>query len=776
MAKLTINKVLQQAVDAHKAGQLQEAHRLYAAILKVQPKHTDANHNMGLLAVGFGEIELALPFFKTALEVNPNIAQFWYSHIVALIKLERLIDAKVLLDQAKIKGIKGADFDRLEQKLNDANKALAFKPDSADAYYNMGIALQLQCKLEEAIEAYNKALSIKPDYASAYYNIGIILQKQNKLEEAVEAYNKTLAIEPDYVDAYNNMGNVLQKQHKLGKAIEAYKKALSIKPDYADAYKNLGIVLKDQGKLEEAIKAYNKALAIEPDYANAYYNIGNILQEQNKLEEAVEAYNKTLAIEPDYVDAYNNMGNILHEQGKLEEAIEAYNKVLSIKPDYADAYNNLGIVLKDQGKLEEAIEAYKKTLAVKPDYADAYNNMGVTLHEQSKLEEAIEAYNKALSIKPDYVSAYNNMGNALKEQDKLEEAIEAYNKAVSIKPDYAEAHRHLSTLTKYTLNDPQISVVEDLLQREKLNDSDRLHLHYTYAKMQEDLGDLSLAFDSYVTGGDLRQKSLAYEFSQDEHLFGRIKQTAPQFKDIALNVTGEPIRHTPIFILGMPRSGTTLVEQIVSSHSEVTGAGELAYVSQFGGQLATGLTASTVEAVSLFRDCYLAELAKRANGQAFITDKMPQNFQYIALICAAFPEAKIVHVQRSAEATCWSNFKHYFVSKGLGYSYNLSDTVRYYGLYQEIMHFWGQNYSDRIYNLDYDKLTEDQEPETQRLIEYLELNWQDTCLTPQKNKRSVKTASQQQVRQKVYKGSSQVWRKYESCLNGVFDGLKSIVK
>ena len=176
----------------------------------------------------------------------------------------------------------------------------------------------------------------------------------------------------------------------------------------------------------------------------------------------------------------------------------------------------------------------------------------------------------------------------------------------------------------------------------------------------------------------------------------------------------------------------------------------------------------------MFRDRYLAELAKRANGQAFITDKMPQNFQYIALICAAFPEAKIVHVQRSAEATCWSNFKHYFSSKGLGYSYNLSDTVRYYGLYTEIMHFWGQNYSDRIYNLDYDKLTEDQEPETQRLIEYLELNWQDTCLTPQKNKRSVKTASQQQVRQKVYKGSSQAWRKYESCLNGAFDGLKDI--
>ena len=557
MAKLTINQVLQQAVDAHKAGKSQDAHRLYTAILKVQPKHPDANHNTGLLTAGFGKIELALPFFKTALDANPRNEQFWYSYIVALIKLERLIDAKVLLDKAKHKGIKGADFDQLEQRLNEAG-------------------------------------------------------------------------------AHNIMGIALQKQNKL------------------------------------------------------------------------------------------------------EEAIEAYSKAISIKPDHADAYNNMGIALKDQGKLDEAIEAY----------------------------------NKALSIKPDYVISCINMGIAFEDQGKLHKAIDAYNKALSIKPDDAESHRHLSALTKYTLNDPQISVVDDLLKRENLNDSDRSLLHYTHAKMQEDLGDLSAAFDSYIAGGNIRQKLLAYEFSQDEHLFGRIKQTAPQFKDLALNVTGGPIRHTPIFILGMPRSGTTLVEQIVSAHSDVTGAGELDFVSQFGGQLAAGITAITVEAVSVFRDRYLVELAKRSKGQAFITDKMPQNFRYIALICAAFPEAKIVHVQRSAEATCWSNFKHYFTSKGLGYSYSLLDTVRYYGLYKELMHFWYKSYNDQIYNLDYDKLTEDQEPETRRLIEYLELNWQDTCLAPQKNKRSVKTASQQQVRRKVYKGSSQVWRKYESCLNGAFDGLK----
>jgi len=445
MVKLTIDHALKQGVDAHKAGQLQKAHNLYAAILKAQPKHPDANHNTGLLTVGFGKIELALPFFKTALEANPTNPQFWYSHIVALIKLERLIDAKVLLDQAKSKGIKGPDFDQLEQRLNEANKSPSIKPLNADDFYNMGIALQKHNKLEEAIEAYNKALAIKLDYAEAYSNMGVALQAQSKLEEAIEAYKNALAIKPDYADAYNNMGTVLQEQGKLEETIKAYNKALAIKPNYAVAYNNIGTVLQEVGKLEEAIEAYIKALAIKPDYAEAYYNMGITLQKQSKLEEAVEAFSKALAIKPDYAGAYNNMGITLQKQSKLEEAIKVYKKALAIKPDYAGAYYNMGTVLQEQGKLEEAIKAYKKALAIKPDYAEAFNNMGTALQEQGKLEEAIEAYSKALTIKPDYAEADNNMGTALQDQGKLEEALEAYSKALAIKPDYVKAYSNMGT-------------------------------------------------------------------------------------------------------------------------------------------------------------------------------------------------------------------------------------------------------------------------------------------------------------------------------------------
>ena len=496
------------------------------------------------------------------------------------------------------------------------------------------------------------------------------------------------------------------------------------------------------------------------------YSQGQLQQALKQAETLVQQFPKSAIL-------FNIQGALLKGLGQLEAAIEAYNKALIIKPDYAEAYSNMGITLKNQGKLEAAIEAYNKALIIKPDYAEAYNNMGNALRDQGKLEDAIEAYNKALAIKPDYAEAYNNMGNAFQDQGKLEEAIDAYNKALAIKPDYADANRHLSSVSKYKPNNPQIGTVDKLLKRPDLKDADRCHLLYTFAKMNEDLGKPEIAYENYVAGGALRQKLLAYDPEQDQRLFAKIKGNAPSLKDFAFDASGRATAQTPIFILGMPRSGTTLVEQIISSHSEVTGAGELNYTQQFGVDLTVGQKPVNAETVQSFRERYLAELAKRAEGQVFVTDKMPQNFQYIALICAAFPEAKIVHVQRSAEATCWSNFKHYFASNSLGYSYNLSDTVRYYGLYQDLMHFWSQSYSDRIYHLDYDDLTEDQEPQTLRLIEYLELNWEDACLAPQKNKRSVRTASQQQVLQKIYKGSSQAWRKFEPFLDGVFDGLEA---
>ena len=673
--ELTIDQALRQAVEAHKAGQAQEADRLYTAILKAQPNHPDANHNLGVLAVSVGKVTEAVPLLKTALEANPSVAQFWLSYIDALIRLDKLAEAKTVLDQAKSKGAQGDGFDQLDQRLQKAGQA--------------------------PLEANQIAAKTQPSHL-----------------------------------------NILDSL-KLDQAIKLAKKKSK------------------KGFPEEAKRIYQDVLLKFPDNKRAKDGLRRL---------ARDSYGNSSKIQEPPQDQVQSLIT-LYNQGLHQQALKQADLLVQQFPQSALLFNIQGAVLNALGQLDLSVEAFTKALAIKPDYAEAHNSMGNALKAQGQLEEAIAAYTQALAIKPDLAEAYYNMGNALKAQGQLEEAIAAYTQALAIKPDYAEAHRYLSGIIKYKSDNAQIGDVQALLRQTGLNDSDRCHLLYTYAKMQEDMGDLGAAFSSYVAGGELRQKLLGYEFTQDETLFGRIKQTASAIKDVVLNVTGEPIKHIPIFILGMPRSGTTLVEQIVSSHSEVSGAGELRFVNQFGQGFIAGLTDINYEAVLFFRKRYLTELAKRADGQAFVTDKMPHNFRYIALICAAFPEAKIIHMQRSAEAICWSNFKHYFASDALGYSCNLGDTVKYYGLYNDLMRFWSQRYSDRIYHLDYDKLTEDQELETRRLIEYLGLNWEAACLAPQKNKRSVKTASQQQVRQKVYTGSSQAWKKYEPFLDGAFDGL-----
>jgi tetratricopeptide (TPR) repeat protein/ubiquinone/menaquinone biosynthesis C-methylase UbiE len=481
--ELTLEQALQKGVEAHKAGHVQEADRLYTAILKAQPKHSDANHNMGVLAVGLGKVEQALPFLKTALESNPNTSQFWLSYIDALIKLERLADANAVLDQAKSKGAKGDGFDKLEQRLNVPSRVPVEAVVSGQKIEQVQQNILDTLKLDQAIKlAKKKAKGGSPEKAKRIYQDVLVKFPKNKrardglkelyggtvakiskaqeppqdqVQSLINFYNQghikltlehaTILLQkfPSSSVLYNICGATYKKLHQLDASVEAYNKALALKPDYDEAYYNMGNALKDQGKVEEAIEAYNKALAIKPDYAEAYYNIGIILKDQDKLEEAIEAYKKALAIKPDFAMGFLNIGNVLQEQSKLKEAIEAYNKALAIKPDFAEAYNNMGITLKDQGKLEEAIEAYNKALAIKPDFAEAYNNMGITLKDQSKLKETIEAYNKALAIKPDFAEAYNNMGITLKDQGKLEEAIKAYNKALAIKPDFAEAYQNI---------------------------------------------------------------------------------------------------------------------------------------------------------------------------------------------------------------------------------------------------------------------------------------------------------------------------------------------
>ena len=260
-----------------------------------------------------------------------------------------------------------------------------------------------------------------------------------------------------------------------------------------------------------------------------------------------------------------------------------------------------------------------------------------------------------------------------------------------------------------------------------------------------------------------------YHINQDVKLFRQIETNAPRILQNALEPDKLPKDLRPIFIVGMPRSGTTLVEHIISSHSQVTGAGELPFVGQFGEAIAAGFSALNYEVLSTFRLNYLTKIKNVCSGNLIVTDKTPQNFLYLGLLAATFPEAKIVHVKRDPAAVCWANYKQYFVSKNIGYCYAIDDVLIYYRLYENLMELWEKSLRQRIYDLDYERLTVDQENETRQLIDYLSLDWDEKCLSPQNNTRSVATASNLQVRKEIYQGSSQQWEKYQPYLNGVFD-------
>ena len=523
------------------------------------------------------------------------------------------------------------------------------------------------------------------------------------------------------------------------------------------------------GDLDKAIEAFQKVVALKPKNIVAYNNLGNVFQEKGNFTKAIEAYRRALVLQPDFAEAITNMGNVLQKQGKSKRALEFYKKSLSLKPHLAEAHFNMGILLEEQKSYKEAIVAYRKAIVHKPNYFESFYNLGTLLHETQDFEEALKAYKQAIYFKPDFAEAYNNLGNLLKDLDLIEEAIDAYRQAIIFKPDFAVAHRNISNIKNYKPGDEQIPLIQSLIDDPNIKGEQRCNLLYAFAKIKEDSGEFEVALNSYIEAGELRKKELDYDFQGDEQLFGHLKRTAPNLVKNPLTDSNLSLTCCPIFILGMPRSGTTLVEQIISSHSMVNAAGELPFLGHFGNKIATGERTISRKNLNFVRSSYLKELNNLSDGKLFVTDKMPHNFMYIGLICASIPEAKIIHIGRDPAATCWSNFKHYFPVQGLGYSYNLKDTVNYFELYEDLMSCWDELVGNRIFHLNYDELTVDQENQTKQLLRHLGLDWEASCLSPEKNKRIVKTASQLQIKQKVYKGSSESWKKFEPYLNGIFD-------
>ena len=509
-----------------------------------------------------------------------------------------------------------------------------------------------------------------------------------------------------------------------------------------------------------------------PEHDLAWKILSIIFEKTGKMQESLTAIKKIVSISFQDPLAHYNLGNTYGKLSNFSKAEESYKKAISLKPNFPEAYYNLGTIFENNFKLEEAEKYYKQAIALKPDFADAYNNLGIVLEDLRKLNESEMCFKKVITLNPNFAEGFHNLGNNLEQQGTFKDAQMNYEKAIFINPSLANAHRQLSLIKKYDTYDDHYQLLKKLYKDKNLSEEQLCHINFSLAKIYEDLENFEKAFEHFEEGNKIQKKLLNYNIKKDIELFNQIKLNFQKIKKNIPSIKRNKSDLTPIFIIGMPRSGTTLVEQIISSHSKVSGLGELPFVLQIGLKIANDLLEYNSENVLKFRDNYLEKIKSFAEKNLIITDKMPQNFLYTGLIASSFPEAKILHIKRNKSAVCWANYKQWFKSKDLSYSYSINDIIKYYELYEDLMNFWKKLFSDRIYEVDYESLTNNHENEIKKLIKYLDLDWEDGCLSPEKNKRAVTTASNKQIRNKIFKGSSQKWKNYKPFLNGVLDNLE----
>jgi len=460
----------------------------------------------------------------------------------------------------------------------------------------------------------------------------------------------------------------------------------------------------------------------------------------------------------------------LFNQGKLLELIKEAKQLILKYPDSIFLWNILGASNARLNKLNESEKCFHTSIKLNPNFIEGHYNLGKTQKELGKLTEALLSYKKAIEIKPDYAEFYNEIGGAQIELGKISEGVTSYKKAIEIKPDFAKAYNNYTDSVKIQINDPILLKLDKLINKKNLSEKDSTYLFFAMGKAQLDIGNSKKALQLINAGNSLRKKKLKYKIKKSKDIFNKIKNNFKEF-NIKNEETSPDSISQLIFIVGMPRSGTTLVEQILSSHSSIYGAGELDFLDNAINLIDWQNNKIQKKDIMEIRKNYINEL-KKISKSTYTTDKMPLNFRWIGFIAYAFPNAKILHIKRDAMATCWSNYKNNFSKDGLAFAFDQIDIAEYYKLYEDLMDFWQKKFSEKIYELNYDKLTENQELESRKIFNYLGLKWENSVLEFHNNSRIVQTASNIQVRKKMYKGSSQQWKKYKPWLQPMINNLK----
>ena len=539
--------------------------------------------------------------------------------------------------------------------------------------------------------------------------------------------NKNFAVEKqNIIDLF--------KQKKFSKISKISPKIRSLFEDQADIVKIIVMSDLNSKNFSKAENLLIKAL-IYNNSAEFNYILGNTLKIQDKNDEAIIAYKKSLELNENFSEAYNNLANVQKKIERFDDALLNYKNAIRSKEDNLEAYYNLANLFKSLKKYDEAIKNYKNVIKLNPNFSDAYNNIG---------------------------TIYSILG-------KFSDAREFYLKSIKINKFFAEPYKNYVQLSKIDQKDEVFEILKEIVKKKDLDEEQKEVFFYSISKIYFDVGDDDLAFKYLNLANKLKLTKFDYSFNKEKKEFKKIKEFFSQKKIINLK-NFKKNKITPIFILGMPRSGTSLIEQIISNHSEVHGAGELDLLPITVKNSDWKNSNDFEETLQKVRKNYLEKISLLSNKN-YITDKLPGNFKRIGFILNAIPDSKIIHLERNPMAICWSNYKSNFNSTGMAFTLNQEFTAMYYLLYRDLMKFWKEKYSEKIINVNYENFVENFEEEIKKLFDQLNLKWEKQLYDFHKNERPVETASLIQVRSKIYKKSSEQWKNYKKHLKPMTDIL-----
>ena len=745
--EITIKQALQRGVKEHREGKLQEAERLYRAILQAQPEHPDANHNLGVMAVSVNKANAALPLFKTALEANPKIEQFWLSYIDALIKDKKFKNAKKVILQAKKQGL-------------DTEKLNSLK---------LQIVAILPQKNADTKSPSRKRLS------------GLLNHYQAGRYKDAEKLAILITHEfPKHQFAWKILGSALKNTGRVKESLVPSQKSVQLNPKDAEAHCSLGVRLKELGRFEEAEASLRQAITLEPKFAKAHYNLGNMLLELKKLDEAEASYRHAIELKADYPKAHYNLGGILREFNRLDEAEACYNSAIVLKPDFHEAYNNLGSTLNELRRLNESESSYMQAIALKPDFAQAYSNLGNTLKDLKRLDEAEASYRHAIKLKADYAEAYLNLCELLEKRNKLNETLlvikNAIEKVVEKKSDFL----FYEALIFFHKEDYEIA--ERLIKKINKDELDEKR-KLIFMKLRADCchykKNYSAAFESFKAMNETVKSSYEYKKQEPEKYFNQQKENVFQIKQLQkksfYKAVIKPSWFQPTFLIGFPRSGTTLLDTILRTHSKIDVVEELPILDKMSKSIGCLPNISMIEKIDnavakTASNFYFEELKKHIDlgKNPVVIDKLPLNILQLPLINQVFPESRFILALRhplDCVLSCW--MQNFELNPAMANMVEIDRIVDFYCTVMKILNLSQERYSLNIHRIRYEDLVLDFEGNVSSILAFLNLRWEGQLINYQKTaltRGKISTPSYSQVVKPIYNTATYRWKYYEEYL------------